>query len=140
MPRLNPGLASSAIAGAAIWAATASAAVPAVSMMGSGRPVDLRLTDFDIAPEIVHLRAGQRVFLQITNDSPLPHDLTAPEFFAASLAPAAEASAVKEGRIAIRPRESLALVIEPRAGRYSMKCSHPLHKMLGMSGTIVVDP
>jgi len=108
--------------------------------MGSGRPVDLRLTDFDIAPEIVHLRAGQRVLLRITNDSPLPHDLTAPEFFAASLAPAPEASAVRQGRIAIRPRESLTLALEPRAGRYSMKCSHPLHKMLGMSGTIVVDP
>jgi uncharacterized cupredoxin-like copper-binding protein len=108
--------------------------------MGSARPVGLRLTDFDIAPEIVHLRAGQRVLLRITNDSPLPHNLTAPEFFAASLAPVAEASSVRQGRIAISPRKSVTLVLAPRAGRYAMKCSHPLHRMLGMSGTIVVEP
>lgn len=104
------------------------------------RAVSVSLRTFRIEPELLHIRAGRPIVLRVSNDSGMPHDLTAPEFFArAAIAPADRAK-VTNGRIAVGANRSVAVMMTPRSGRYRIKCSHPLHKMLGMAGIILVDP
>jgi plastocyanin len=103
------------------------------------RPVNVSLTSFDVYPETIHLKAGVPIMLRVANDSDIGHDLTAPEFFNAAAISAGDAVNVVAGKIALSPHRNVIIAMIPAAGRYSMKCSHALHKMLGMSGTIVVD-
>jgi uncharacterized cupredoxin-like copper-binding protein len=119
-----------------------AAASPAARDVNFARDerANLSLTSFNFSPRELQLKAEQPVFLRVANDSSLAHDLTAPEFFAAASARARSVTNVARGKISLSPHENVIIALVPRAGRYPVKCSHPLHKMLGMSGTIVVDP
>jgi plastocyanin len=131
--------------GAALATFAASAALspaPAEvvrSSEGSPRPVNISLTSFNLAPDALHLKAGQPILLRVANDSGMGHDLTAPEFFRAASIRQVDAARIVGGKVAVGPHQNVIIAMIPTAGRYSMKCSHTLHKMLGMSGTIVVD-
>jgi plastocyanin len=35
--------------------------------------------------------------------------------------------------------ETRDIALVPAAGRYKLKCTHTFHKLLGMSGTIIVE-
>jgi len=106
---------------------------------GGARPVNLSLATFRISPQILELKAGQRILLRVANDSPIAHDLTAPDFFARSQVSTGDQSKIRDGRIALQPHEGVVLALIPRVGRYAVKCSHPFHNMLGMHGVILVD-
>ena len=121
-------------------AATNSPAAPIVEgTYGAPRPVNISLTSFNLSPETLQLKAGEPILLRIANDSGLAHDLTAPEFFKAAAIRPADAMRIVSGKIAVSPHNSLIIAMIPAAGRFPVKCSHPFHKMLGMSGIIVVD-
>ena len=131
--------------GAALLTFAASAAfnpAPAEvvgSSQGNPRPVNISLTSFNLTPDALHLKAGQPILLRVANESGLAHDLTAPKFFMAAAIRPVDAARVAKGKIALGPHQSVVVAMIPTAGHYSMKCSHPFHKMFGMSGTIVVD-
>jgi uncharacterized cupredoxin-like copper-binding protein len=101
---------------------------------------NLSLTSFSFSPRELHLKANRPVLLRVANESSAAHDLTAPEFFTAATVRADAAANVARGKISLSAHENVIVALVPRAGRYPVRCSHPLHKMLGMSGTIVVDP
>lgn len=101
---------------------------------------NMSLSSFGFSPHELHLKAGQAVLLRVANDSSIAHDLTAPEFFAATTVRADSGAAIPGGKISLSPHEKAIITLIPRAGRYPIRCSHPFHKMLGMSGTIVVEP
>ena len=118
----------------------ALAASEAFASYLEARPVRLSLQSFELRPKLLHLKAGRPILLMVSNDSSIAHDLSAPGFFAhAAMSPLDRAKLIN-GKIALRPSQSVTLSINPQAGRYAAKCSHPFHKMLGMSGMIVVDP
>jgi uncharacterized cupredoxin-like copper-binding protein len=131
--------------GAALFTFAASVAFnPApAQVVGSDqenpRPVNISLTSFNLTPDALHLKAGQPILLRIANDSGLAHDLTAPEFFRAAAMSPVDAERLVGGKIAVAPHQNVVVAMIPRAGRFQMKCSHAFHKMLGMSGTILVD-
>jgi uncharacterized cupredoxin-like copper-binding protein len=100
---------------------------------------NISLSSFRISPSALHLKAGQRLVLRIANDSSVGHDLFAPQFFAAA-ALGSKTALPAGGKVSLGPHESAVVTLVPKAGRYSMKCSHALHQMLGMSGSIMVDP
>ena len=103
------------------------------------RLVNISLTNFHVNPDALHLEARHPILLRIANDSGMAHDLTAPEFFRAAAMRPVDAARIVGGKIALAPHQNVVISMIPSAGRYSMKCSRTLHRMLGMSGTIVVD-
>jgi plastocyanin len=106
---------------------------------GNLRPVNISLTSFNITPDALHLKAGEPILLRIANDSGMAHDLSAPEFFGAATYRPVDVARVAGGTIVVGPHQNVVIAMVPRSGSYRMKCTHAFHKMLGMSGTIVVD-
>ncbi|WOK35972.1 cupredoxin domain-containing protein [Sphingomonas sp. C3-2] len=100
--------------------------------------VAVSLSSFAYAPDTIRLRAGEAVVLHLVNTSSGGHDFTAPAFFAASEIRAEDRAQIDRGRIEVPGKESRTVALVPRAGEYPLKCSHSFHKMLGMSGHIIV--
>jgi uncharacterized cupredoxin-like copper-binding protein len=101
--------------------------------------VEVRLSNFSFTPSTIHLRAGRPVVLHLVNTASGGHDFTAPAFFAAAQVRPQDRAAVDEGEIELRGHQSADVALVPKAGSYSLKCSHTFHKAFGMSGRIVVD-
>jgi plastocyanin len=116
---------------------TAAAAQPAD--WADARRVDVQLSSFAFTPSTLHLRAGRPVVLHLVNTGSGGHDFTAPRFFAAAQLRPQDRAAVGKGSVELAGHRSADIALVPRAGRYPLKCSHTLHKTLGMSGEIVVD-
>ncbi|HEY7579155.1 MAG TPA: cupredoxin domain-containing protein [Acetobacteraceae bacterium] len=99
----------------------------------------VRLSSFAIEPELIRLRAGVPVDLQLVNESAGGHNFSAPGFFAASRFPngAAPAAGVVEVPAGSRV-EIVAVPVTP--GTYRVECTHFLHALFGMTGRIIVEP
>ena len=135
----NRSLVATALAAVAC-SSGALAASEAFASYREALPVMLSLQSFELRPKLLHLKAGRTILLMVSNDSSIAHDLSAPEFFARAAITPLDRAKLINGKVALRPNQRVTLSINPQAGRYAAKCSHPFHKMLGMSGTIVVDP
>jgi plastocyanin len=101
--------------------------------------IEVELSSFDFAPSTLRLKAGRPVILHLVNTGSGGHDFSAPAFFAAAQIRPQDRSAVTGGRVDLRGRQSATVALVPKAGRYSLKCTHRFHKLFGMSGRIVVD-
>lgn len=99
----------------------------------------VELSNFDFAPKELHLQAGQPVTLVLANVASGGHDFSAPEFFAAARIEPADAALVDEGEVDVPARETRTIHLVPAAGTYKLTCTHTMHAMFGMKGTIVVD-
>ena len=101
--------------------------------------VTVSLSDFAFEPERLSLHAGQPVRLHLVNTSGGGHDFSAPKFFAASRF--AQGSVLpKDGAIEVPPHGAVDTSLTPLApGQYDLACTHPLHELFGMSGTIDVQ-
>lgn len=113
---------------ALLCAAPAGAQAPAT--------VAIALSNYQIAPAVIHLEAGQPVRLVFTNGSGGGHDFTAPEFFAHATA---VTGPVDHGEVDLVGHASVSVMLTPARGTYRAKCTHFAHRMMGMSATIVVD-
>jgi uncharacterized cupredoxin-like copper-binding protein len=122
----------------ALFALPAAAAAQAPDWAHAQR-VDVQLSSFSFAPSALHLHAGRPVILHLANTASGGHDFTAPAFFAAAQVRPQDRGAVGKGSVELRGHQSADVALVPRAGRYSLKCSHAFHKTFGMSGTILVD-
>ena len=101
--------------------------------------VEVKLSSFAFAPATIHLKAGRPVVLHLVNTASAGHDFSAPRFFAAAQVRPQDRPAVDEGSVEVAGRRSVEVALVPKAGRYSLKCTHAFHKLFGMSGRIVVD-
>jgi plastocyanin len=101
--------------------------------------VEVRLANFSYSPKAIRLRAGQPVILRLVNTASGGHDFTAPRFFAAAQVRPQDRRLIQQGSVEFRGRQSHDIALVPKAGRYALKCGHAFHKMLGMTGEIVVD-
>jgi uncharacterized cupredoxin-like copper-binding protein len=101
--------------------------------------IEVKLSSFDFTPSTLHLRAGRPVVLHLVNTGSGGHDFTAPAFFAAAQVQPGNRGAIAQGSVEVRSRQSVDVALVPKAGDYSLKCSHAFHKTFGMTGRILVD-
>lgn len=100
----------------------------------------ITMTNFNFAPDDLHLHAGQRVTIHFVNNGSGGHDFTATEFFSAAAMDSADRDKVgTKGRVSLGKGESLDVTLVPKAGTYKAHCSHFMHSTLGMTGRIHVD-
>ena len=118
------------------------AAAAALSLIGSAAatqtatPVQtIQLYSYGYGPDPIVLSAGKPVTLNFGNRAGKGHDFTAPRFFNSSKIVAGN---VAVGEVDLRAGQSASVTLVPSAGRYKVHCGKPFHKMLGMSGDIVV--
>jgi plastocyanin len=99
----------------------------------------VELSSFDFTPRELHLRAGQRVALVLTNVASGGHDFAAPAFFAAARVDPADAALVAHGEVDVPGKSTRTIHLVPAAGSYKLTCTHTMHALLGMKGRIVVE-
>jgi len=101
--------------------------------------IEVQLSNFKFAPRTIVLQQGRPYVLRLHNASSGGHDFTAPAFFAASTIAAADRRWVTQGEVEVPPGQLREIrLTAPAAGSYKLKCTHRFHKMLGMSGKIIV--
>lgn len=99
--------------------------------------VTIQLSSFALTPRELHLRAGVPVRLHLVNVSTGGHSFSAPAFFAASAFPSG--TPPPDGKVEIAGGGSVDITLVPRAaGTYQVECTHFLHSMFGMTGSIIV--
>jgi plastocyanin len=109
---------------------TAHAAQPAVASVD--------LVNFRFTPGQLQLRANTPTVLQLRNNASGGHNFSAPAFFAAAKIAPASAALVQGGKVEVPSHSTVSLELTPAAGQYPLKCSHTLHALFGMKGTIIV--
>ena len=101
--------------------------------------VNVQLANFKFTPNTIVLDHGRPYVLRLANRSSGGHDFTAPDFFAASAIAASDRSLIREGAVEVPGGQVREIHLSaPAPGRYKLKCTHTMHKMMGMSGTILV--
>ena len=95
----------------------------------------IALYSYGYSPDPIVLSAGKAVTLHFVNRSGARHDFTAKKFFRSSRIVAGN---VADGEVDLRKGQSASVTLVPAAGRYKVHCGKPFHKMLGMTGDIVV--
>ena len=110
-----------------------------VSAAETTAKVTVTLANFSFTPADLHLHAGQPVTIHFVNEGSGGHDFTAEEFFTAATMDTANRAHVAKGRVALGKGESSDVTLTPRAGTYTVHCSHFGHSTLGMTGKVVVD-
>lgn len=123
--------AASTLAVAALASTQSSAAAPA----GAAAAQTILVYSYGYNPNPIMLSAGRPVTLNFVNRAGKSHDFVAERFFHASRI---ISGSVGEGEVDLAAGQSKSITLVPAAGRYRAHCSHPFHKMLGMSADIVV--
>ena len=100
---------------------------------------DVQLTAYDIQPGEIRLRAGEPVRLRFVNSSNQGLTFAAGDFFRSSKLRRRDSRLVKGGSVRVPPLSTRTIVLVPRPGRYAARGANILHRMLGMSGRIIVE-
>ena len=106
----------------------------------SATPINVQLSNFKFTPTTIVLDRGRPYALRLYNASGGGHDFTAREFFAAASIAPSDRRWLSGGEVEVPPGQLREIrLTAPAAGaRYKVKCTHRFHKLLGMSGTIIV--
>ena len=100
---------------------------------------DVILHPFRYEPREIRLAAGRPVLLLFVNNGRAHLSFRAPRFFAAALIRRSDRSRLVDGGFRLRPGERLSIALVPAPGRYRAWSGYLLHRLRGMSGTIVVE-
>jgi uncharacterized cupredoxin-like copper-binding protein len=101
--------------------------------------INVQLSNFKFTPTTIILDRGRSYSLRLYNASEGGHDFTARSFFAAASIAPFDRRWVRDGEVEVPPGQLREIrLTAPAAGRYKVKCTHTFHKLLGMSGTIIV--
>jgi len=103
------------------------------------RPVEVDLASFAFSPSTIRLRAGVPVTLHLVNTGRGGHNFSAPQFFAAATVRPGTIGRLHSGTIEVGSNSSADVTLVPAAGHYPLKCTHPLHSLMGMHGEIIVE-
>ena len=111
----------------------AAAQAPLIKVVG---PLPLThqidVWSYGFAPNPIRLDS-RPVILRFVNHSGASHDFTAPGFFAHAHTPLPP-------EVELGPHETRTIALVPAVGTYNAHCSHFMHKQLGMSDVIIVEP
>ena len=100
---------------------------------------DVLLSSYDIVPETIHLKAGEPVRLRFVNNSQQSHDFSAKGFFRSAQMRREDAELVRGGTLRVEPLSTRTIALVPRAGRYRAGSRNIIHRLLGFTGTILVE-
>ena len=101
--------------------------------------VNVQLSSFKFTPRTIVLDRSRPYSLRFHNASKDGHNFVAPAFFAAAQVAPGDRWRVAHGEVEVPPGQLREIrLTAPPAGRYKVKCTHRFHKMLGMTGTIIV--
>ncbi len=95
----------------------------------------IALYSYGYNPDPIVLSAGKAVTLHFVNRSGDGHDFTAKKFFGSARIISGN---VTDGEVDLSGGRSASVTLVPAKGRYKVHCGRPFHKMLGMTGDIVV--
>ena len=126
--------------GFAALSVSLSARAQGTNPTGSGiETITVRLSNFAFNPEHLRFKANAPVRLRLVSEGGR-HDFSAPAFFATS-SYLSGSSAPPDGDIEVRSDETVEIAMVPqKPGKYPLKCTHFLHSLFGMHGTIDVIP
>jgi plastocyanin len=100
---------------------------------------DVLLTTYDIQPGEIRLKAGEPVRLRFVNTTNQGLTFSAGGFFRDSQLRRRDQRLVEGGSIAVPALSTRTVVLVPKAGRYKATGANLLHRLLGMSGRIIVE-
>lgn len=100
---------------------------------------DVQLSAYDIQPGEIRLKAGEPVRLRFVNNSNQGLTFSAGGFFRSAQLRRRDAGLVKGGSIEVPPLSTRTVVLVPKPGRYKAVGANLLHRLLGMSGRIIVE-
>jgi plastocyanin len=116
------------------------AAAPAAAQEWRMAPeIDVQLSAYDIQPRDIRLKAGEPVRLRFVNSSNQGLTFSAGDFFRSARLRRRDSGLVRGGAVRVPPLSTRTVVLVPRAGRYRTQGANILHRMLGMSGRIIVE-
>ena len=124
-----------------LLASIALVAAPAAAQTEwrQAREYDVLLSNLDIQPETIRLKAGEPVRLRFVNNSHIPHSFSAGDFFRKGSYRNRDKQAVGGGTVEVGPGDTREVVMVPVKGRYSARCSNLFHRVMGMTAKIVVE-
>jgi plastocyanin len=100
---------------------------------------DVLLTTYDIEPREIRLQAGKPVRLRFVNTSNQKLSFSATRFFRSAKVRRRDADRLSDGVLEVGPLATETVLVVPKAGRYRTSGRNVLHRLLGMSGRIVVE-
>lgn len=121
----------------ALFASLLTAAAPPPEWR-QAREIEVRLSNFDIAPGEIELRAGEPVRLRLINNGQSTYVVDGDELFAAGTVRSRDARHIVGGKVTVPAGEIAEISLVPRAGRYSLKSSNFFYRLLGMRSRIEV--
>ena len=99
----------------------------------------ISLSNFAFDPEHIRLKVNTPVQLRLVNESGGGHSFSAPTLFAASsLEPGS--SVPTGGKVEVGSHQTVDLSSHHECQQYRVECTHFLHTLFGMHGTIEVTP
>lgn len=123
----------------AFWIAAGLAALAAPTGPQGQPVVDVELSNFRFTPKTIILDHGRAYVFRLRNTAGGGHDFTARDFFSAAAISPEDRRWIADGEVEVPPGQQREITLTaPAAGRYQLKCTHRFHKVLGMSGTIIV--
>lgn len=103
-------------------------------------PISITLTNYAFTPSALNLKVGTPYHMHFTNNGSKDHNFSAPEFFAASQIAPEDQAKVEKGRVALDAGQSADITVTPdHPGTFAVECTHFMHRMMGMHGSIVVQ-
>ena len=100
---------------------------------------DVLLTAYDIVPKEIRLKAGEAVRLRFVNNSNQKLSFSAGDFFRSAQLRRRDSDRLSDGVLEVGPLATETIAVVPKAGRYRFGGRNFLHRLLGMSGRIVVE-
>ena len=102
--------------------------------------VHVQLSNFKFAPKSIRLQVDKPYILRLENVSSGGHSFSSPSFFGAGEVHAEDGPKISRGKVEVPAGQYVEVhVIPRRIGQYSVRCTHPLHGVFGMTGTITVE-
>src|SRR6185295_2217147 len=124
---------------AAALAAPAPAVAQSEPEWRTAPEADILLHPFFYEPRTIRLAAGRPVKLHFVNNGRARLSFSAPAFFRAAQVRRRDAARLRDGRFGLAPGERLTVALVPAPGRYPARSYHLLHRLRGMTATIVVE-
>ena len=100
---------------------------------------DVLLEPFDIEPGELRLEANRPVRLRFVNSGQRSLSFSAPAFFRNARTRSGDGADLADGSFRLAAGERRTILLVPTPGRYSMRSGNFIHRLMGMSGRIVVE-
>ena len=113
---------------------------PEDSAAQTATPIGVTLCNYAFTPGTLNLKSGVTYQMHFINSGSKDHNFSAPDFFAASQVAPADQAKVEKGLVALGSGQSVDITVTPgQPGTFAVECTHFMHKMMGMHGSITVQ-